>query len=151
MKLKLTQKAVAALALPEGKGEEIAWDEDLPRFGLRLRRSASGKLLRSWIVQYTRGDRSPRIKLGDFEVLDAGPARAQARKLLGRVAIGEDPQADRRERRDKDKLLLRSLVDEYLAEKKPEWAERSYIENEGISATGNIGLGCSDCPSTASA
>jgi len=36
--MKFTQKAVAALTLPEGKSEDIVFDEDVLGFGVRLRR-----------------------------------------------------------------------------------------------------------------
>jgi len=124
--MKLTQKAVAALTLPKGKTDHIEWDDELPRFGFRLRMGS--RLLRSWIVQYSRGDRSPRIKLGDYEVLGAEQARTQARKILGRVAIGEDPAADRRDRRDKDALTLRSQVAEFLIAKESDLAPRTFVE-----------------------
>jgi len=129
--MKLTQKAVGALALPDGKTDHIEWDDELPRFGFRLRRSHDGtKVLRSWIVQYTRGDRSPRIKLGDSAVLSAEQARAQAKKLLAQVALGEDPASEKRERRDKDALTMRALVDQYLAAKEPELAPRTFVESK---------------------
>jgi hypothetical protein len=48
-------------------------------------------------------------------VLDVKAARDQAKKLLGRVALGEDPSADRSERREKDRLTFRSQAAEFLA------------------------------------
>ena len=51
--MKLTSKAVAALTLPSGKDDHIEWDDDLPGFGYRLRlNKGSGKVGRSWVVQY---------------------------------------------------------------------------------------------------
>ncbi len=53
--------------------------------------------------------------LGSADVLGAEQARAAAKKMFAKVALGEDPQADKADRRDKDRLSLRSVVDEYLA------------------------------------
>jgi integrase len=128
--MKLTQKAIAALTLPDGKTDHIAWDDELPRFGFRLRRSHDGsKVLRSWIVQYSRGDRSPRIKLGDFSFLSAEQARSQAKKLLAQVALGEDPAAAKRDRHAKDALTMRALVDQYLKAKEADLAPRTFVES----------------------
>jgi integrase len=127
--MKLTAKAVAALILPPGKAEHIAWDEELSGFGFRLRRSHDGRaILKSWTVQYRHGGRKPRIKLGDYAVLGAEAARAEAKKLLGRVAIGEDPAADRRDRRDKDALVMARVVPEFLAAKEADLAPRTFVE-----------------------
>ena len=64
-------------------------------------------MLRSWVVQYKRAGATRRLLLGSAEVLSAEQARVMAKKALGRVANGEDPQADRIDRRDKDLLTLR--------------------------------------------
>ena len=93
--MKLTAKAVAALALPGRKTDAIHFDDELPGFGFRLRRGAAGKVLRSWIVQYKRAGRTRRMTLGPVEVLGIEAARQQARKALGAVFVGQDPQADR--------------------------------------------------------
>jgi integrase len=114
--LKLTSKTVAALKL-DGKRDVIVFDDHLTGFGYRLRVAASGKVLRSWVVQYRRGGASRRLLLGSAAALSAEQARAMAKKALGRVANGEDPQADRADRRDKDKHTLRTVIDDYLAVK----------------------------------
>ena len=113
--MNLTAKSVAALKL-DGKTDLIVFDDAMPGFGYRLRRSHDGsKTLRSWVTQYKRAGATRRVTLGSAEVLSAEQARNMARKLLGKVANGEDPAADRRERRDKDRLSLRSVIDEHLA------------------------------------
>ena len=48
--MKFTKASVAALTLPAGKDEYIAWDEDLPGFGIRLRGDT-----RRWVCQYRIG------------------------------------------------------------------------------------------------
>jgi integrase len=127
--MKLTQKAASALALPPGKTDHVEWDSELPRFGLRLRLSHDGsKVLKSWTVQYRHGGRKPRIKLGAPETLGAEQARAAARKILAAVDLGQDPAADKRDRRDKDALTLRSQVTEFLAAKEGDLAPRTFVE-----------------------
>jgi integrase len=131
----LSAKAVAALQLPPGKGEAIHFDDKLPGFGYRLRRSG-GQIKRSWVVQYRRAGGSRRIKLGDATVLSAEQARKQAMKVLGRVAIGEDPQAERHDRRSKDRLNTRAVIEEYVQAKEPDLRPRSLYEIKRYLLTG---------------
>jgi integrase len=129
--MKLTKQLCDKLTLPAGKSEHIAWDSEVANFGLRLRRAHDGsKVLKSWTLQYRHGGRKPRIKLGDYAVLSVEQARTQARKILGRVANGEDPASDRRDRRDKDAHTLKATAAAYLAAKTPDWAERTAVETE---------------------
>jgi len=112
--MKLTS---ANIALPEGKADAIFFDTTLRGFGLRVRRLAGGVIRKYWIVQYRAHGHARRMIVGDAEKLTAAQAREQARKLLSRVELGADPQADKRERREKDSLSLRSVVVDYLAHK----------------------------------
>jgi hypothetical protein len=114
--MKLTAASVAALKL-DGKTDAIFFDDAMPGFGFRLRLGSGGKVMRSWIVQYRRAGATRRVLLGSAEVLSAEAARAEAKKVLGRIALGEDPQAEKRDRRGRDRLTLRSIIDEYLAHK----------------------------------
>ncbi|MGZ5838965.1 MAG: tyrosine-type recombinase/integrase [Croceibacterium sp.] len=125
--MKLDGKTVAALDLG-GKTDAIFFDDDLPGFGYRLRLSAGGKVRKSWIVQYRRAGISRRLLLGAGEVLSAEQARQAARKALAKVALGEDPQADRRERRAKDRVDLKSMMDEYLLAKQTHVRARTFVE-----------------------
>jgi integrase len=121
------QKAVAAFQL-DGKTDLILFDSDLHGFGIRLRLRADGKVDKSYIVQWKRGGKTRRRRLGSTTLLGAEQARAAAKKLLAKVALGEDPQADRRERRAKDALTMRKQVDEYLAAKAKSWRPRTLVE-----------------------
>jgi integrase len=125
--MKLTQKAVASLQLPAGKTDVIHFD-DVPGFGYRLRKGAGGKVLRSWICQYRHGGATRRLLLGAGEVLSAEQARTMAKKALGKVANGEDPQASKLDRRGKDAHSLRATIVDYLAVKKREVRPRTYTE-----------------------
>ena len=97
-------------------------------FGYRMRVGAGGKVLRSWVVQYRHGGATRRLLLGAGEVLGAEQARTMAKKALGRVANGEDPQASKLDRRGKDKHTLKATVADYLAMKQREVRARTYVE-----------------------
>jgi integrase len=122
--MRLDAKTVAALAL-DGKTDAIHFDDEMAGFGFRLRLGAGGKVLRSWVVQYKRAGATRRLLLGSASVLGAEQARGMAKKVLARIALGEDPQADRTERRDKDRLTMRGVIDEYLAAKQREVRPRT--------------------------
>jgi integrase len=123
--MRLDAKTVSQVSLPSDKSDHIAWDGELRGFGYRLRRGAGGQVLKTWVVQYRRG-RTRRVLLGSGDLLSAEQARQQAKKLLAKVALGEDPQADKTERRQKDSYTLGALVDEYLAFKQPTIRPPSY-------------------------
>jgi integrase len=126
--MKLTAKAVAALTLPAGKTDHFEWDDELPGFGFRLRLAAGGKINRSFVCQYRHGGATRRLLLGSAAVLGAVEARGMAKKALGRVANGADPQADRLDRRGKDKHTFRAVATDYLAIKQRAVRPRTYTE-----------------------
>ena len=66
--------------------------------------------------------------LGSAVVLNADEARKAAKKVLARVALGEDPAADRADRRDKDQLTVSDAVKEYLLDKKSKVRARTLVE-----------------------
>src|SRR5258708_3309423 len=116
--MKLTTASLRSLLLPEGRNDAIHFDDELKGFGYRLRRSG-GRVLASWIVQYRRASGSRRMLIGSASVLSAEQARNAARKILAKVALGEDPQGDKAKRRDADRLTVRGVIGEYLATKEP--------------------------------
>jgi hypothetical protein len=86
--MKLDSKTVAEATLPPGSADHIFWDDDVTGFGLRLRAGGS----RSFVLQYRIDGRSRRASFpGSLKVADA---RAAARKLLAKVTLGGDPQAE---------------------------------------------------------
>jgi integrase len=115
MKKKLNARTVGALKkLPKNTTDEFYWDNQLDRFGLRLRRGAGDRVLRSYIIQYRHAGATRRMTLGSADVVGAEQARAAARKLLAKVDLGEDPQTARSDRRDKDKHSFHNVVADYL-------------------------------------
>jgi integrase len=125
--VKLDSKTVNALRL-DGKTDRIFFDDTLPGFGYRLRLSADGKVNANWIAQYRRAGGTRRVLIGAAAKISAEQARKAAKKVLGAVALGDDPQVDRRDRRNKDQHTVRSVVAEYLAAKEPEVRRRTLVE-----------------------
>jgi integrase len=130
MKIKLTMESVAKLVLPEGKSDFTYWCEEQDSFGVRLRRVAGGKVAKTWIGQCKRGGKTHRRKFGSAAGTSPSEPRKAVKKWLARIDLGEDPQAERRKRREADKYTMRALVPSYLAERKPELAYKTFIETE---------------------
>lgn len=74
----------------------IAWDDDLPGFGLVVLPSG----VKSYVVRYrTLEGRDRRPTIGRHGVITPDQARDQAREILVTVGRGGDPLGDRREKR----------------------------------------------------
>lgn len=122
--MKLDADAIKNLELLPGKTDAIFFDDDLKGFGIRLR-SDGGGLHRTWIAQYRANGRTRRSKIGDVEKLNAAEARKAAKKMLAKVVLGNDPQAEKA----KARLIartLRSVADEYLEMKNFEVEKGKY-------------------------
>jgi hypothetical protein len=61
-------------------------------------------------------------------VLSIGQAREAAKAVLAKVALGEDPQADKAERRSKDRISFKSITGDYLALKRDEVRTKTYAQ-----------------------
>ncbi|MEW6437795.1 MAG: tyrosine-type recombinase/integrase [Pseudomonadota bacterium] len=90
------------------------WDTDLKGFGVKIAKGGR----KSYVCQY----RTPGGRAGESRRLSIGAhgapwtvdlARAEAKKILGRAANGEDPAADKQEL--KAQLTVGQLCEQYLA------------------------------------
>jgi integrase len=120
MKLKLDAKIIPALALPKGRADEICWDAELEGFGLRLRRRSDGGTLRNWVAQYRANGHTRRATIGSVDKITPTQARDAARKLLARVELGHDPQAEKAAKRQQKTQTVRATVAAYLEAKQSE-------------------------------
>ncbi len=107
--MKLTKTAIKD-ALPKGKRYKIQ-DQTLPGFFLQV--EPSGR--KTFYVRYRTPENVQRdYKIGTPQKLTPDQARAIAREVLGLVAQGKDPGADRKAKRTAP--TLKDLAARYMAE-----------------------------------
>ncbi|MCY4057565.1 MAG: Arm DNA-binding domain-containing protein, partial [Gammaproteobacteria bacterium] len=112
VKLTLTKRAVESLE--PGASPWIAWDDRLTGFGVRVQPSGT----KAFVVNYRSGNggrRAPnrRVVIGRYGAMTPDRARRVAQEVLGRVAVGDDPAAERGAARQMP--LLREAFAEFLA------------------------------------
>lgn len=121
--LRFTKPNTSRMACPLGKAEAFFWDAALPGFGLRA--YASGR--RQWVAQYRDGTgRTRRATLGDARIVELDEAREGARRLLSRVELGSDPQAEKQAARRA--VRMSAIVEAYLADAEKRLKPRSFAE-----------------------
>ncbi len=102
-------------------------DRGLEGFGLRVFPSGH----KTFFVRYRFGRGFRRFTLGAYPALALRTARALAEDVIGRVARGEDPQADRNE--DRAATTFGDLATAYLeSHAKRRLRPRSYAEEERV-------------------
>jgi hypothetical protein len=107
------QQAIADGRAPTPKSDgEFYWH---PKFRLGLRLYNSGRGI--WLVRYRNERGQERThKIGSAAVLNVTFAENAAKKVLGKVALGDDPQEGRQAQRDKTMRTLGTLCELYLSE-----------------------------------
>jgi integrase len=109
---RITKRLVDGLKTRES--EYFCWDAELIGFGMRVQPSGA----KSYVVKYRvgTGRTAPtrRITIGAVGKLTPDQARTLAKKMLGAVAHGSDPAAERAA--EKRATTLRELAELFLAE-----------------------------------
>src|SRR5262249_15922993 len=108
--MKLTETAIAKMILPPGKSDAIFFDDDMPRFGVRLRDGGSKK----YIVQYRQGGAARRYTLGPTATLTLDEARKRARKVLVAIDDGRDPTVEKQSKRAAAGLIFARVARDFL-------------------------------------
>jgi integrase len=109
--MKLTQAAISKLSLSGGKTDEIFFDDNLPRFGVRLREGGS----RKYVVHYRQAGIQRRHTIGSVATLMLDEARKRARKILVAVDDGRDPAAEKESKRAASGLIFAAVMRDYLS------------------------------------
>jgi hypothetical protein len=109
---KLTAHFCSTVAAPKTKDREIYWDASMPGFGVMVTQNNA----RSFVIQYRdTGGSSHRMSVNGNR--DFAEAKKEAKRLLGKIANGSDPLADKRKAKlVKAGTLHRIVEDEYLTD-----------------------------------
>jgi integrase len=111
--MKITKTTVDKLMPPADKAQEFYRDDALKGFAVRI--TASG--VRSFVVEKLIDKKVRRITLGRYGELTVEQARKEAQKLLGRIATGIDPIAEKQEAKVRAVTLL-EVFDDFLKARK---------------------------------
>lgn len=98
---------------PKDKDQIFYRDGELKGFALRI--TAGG--VKSFVVETLIGKKVKRMTLGKYGKLTVEQARNEAKKLLGKIATGIDPIAERKEKKIKS-ITLKETFDAYLIARK---------------------------------
>lgn len=110
---KLTKTTIDRLPIPTS-GYAIHWDDALSGFGVRV--TASG--IKAFILQRRIKGKDKRLTLGRSGALTCEQARKEAMRLLGKIASGGDPVAEKARNRLSGGVTLREVFGAYLQARK---------------------------------
>ena len=120
-RVNLTDDFVRKAKASPGQERTLYFDTQLKRFALVVTKDDA----KSFVVQYRNAaGKSQRMKIGGVE-LKVAEARNQARVVLGDVARGLDPLAERRQEKIEAENTLASVVENYF------WREGSQLRSAG--------------------
>jgi integrase len=119
--VRLTDSTVAALKVPRGKSEIIAFDDDFPGFGVRVRSGGS----RRFVFQYKLNGTNRRAT---FKEANVKRARAAAQILAAKVTLGSDPALEKESAHDAAGDTFKRCLDRYLARPQGRRRERTLME-----------------------
>ena len=116
--MKLTQRRIELLECPEGKKDALVFDDEQRGLGVRV--TASGA--KSYLAQYALAGGKRRIPLGSCDAISLATAREATKAIMGDVAKGHDPAANRKEaaltagrKAAHDALTLEALLEQWDA------------------------------------
>ncbi len=137
-----TAGRVASLRCPDDKAQAFLWDATVPGLGLRV--TPAGKP--AFIFQAVYRGKSLRLTIGGPDAWPIPEARDKARELQRQIDEGRDPRglkADaiaaevaKRSAEAADGVTVRSAWLRYIAERRPQWGERSYADHLGMTDEG---------------
>jgi len=114
--MKLTERKIGKLATENGRKDRLIFDD--AQRGLAVRVTESGG--RTYLCQYTLHGHKWRVPLGACSAVPLFNAREAAAAVMGDVAKGRNPAAERKEaaaaerlRRTRNRLTLRVLIDDW--------------------------------------
>ena len=127
--MRLTERKIETLTADGGKKDRLVFDD--AQRGLAVRVTASGG--RTYLCQYTLNRQKWRVPLGSCSALSLSKAREAAAAVMGDVAKGRNPAAERKEaaaaewaKRVRGRLTLAVLIQDWarlhLVHRRPRYA-----------------------------
>jgi integrase len=127
--MKLTERKIETLSVDRGRKDRLVFDD--AQRGLAVRVTASGG--RTYLCQYTLNRQKWRVPLGSCSALSLSKAREAAAAVMGDVAKGRNPAAERKEavaaewaKRVRGRLTLAVLIQDWarlhLIHRRPRYA-----------------------------
>jgi integrase len=127
--MKLTERKIETLTVGGGRKDRLVFDD--AQRGLVVRVTASRS--RSYLCQYTLNGQKWRVPLGSCSALSLSKAREAAAAIMGDVAKGRNPAAERKEvaaaewaKRVRGRLTLSVLIQDWarlhLVHRRPRYA-----------------------------
>ena len=114
--MRLTERKIETLTADGGKKDRLVFDD--AQRGLAVRVTASGS--RTYLCQYTLSGQKWRVPLGSCSALSLSKAREAAAAVMGDVAKGRNPAAERKEaaatewaKRVRGRLTLAVLIQDW--------------------------------------
>ncbi len=109
--IKITKSQLDKLG-PEHAGA-LFWDTELSGFGVKVLKEGGKTYIAQYRISRGREGKTTRVTIGRHGApWTADMARDEARRVLGRVALGEDPAAV--EQAGRKVLTVAQLCDDYL-------------------------------------
>ena len=127
--MKLTERKIETLTVDRGRKDRLVFDD--AQRGLAVRVTASGG--RTYLCQYSLHGQKWRVPLGACSALSLSNAREAAAAIMGDVAKGRNPAAERKEaaaaeraKRVRGRLTLAVLIEDWarlhLVHRRPRYA-----------------------------
>jgi integrase len=114
--MKLTQRRIGLLQCPAGKKDVLVFDGEQKGLGVRV--MASGA--KTYLAQYSLAGAKRRVPLGSCDAISLAAAREATTAIMGDVAKGRDPAADRKQAAQEakrkaahDALTLEALLEQW--------------------------------------
>jgi integrase len=124
--MKLIATTIRDLTAAPATFDKVYFDERLPGFGLRVRKSGA----HSWMIKYVFGGRVRRLVLGSLNALDPGKAFDTAKDLMARIRIGRDPALEKAQAHLRAAESFGALLPRFLERQRARQKPRSYLETE---------------------
>ena len=131
--MKLTQRRIEDLQCPAGRRDMMVFDDSQTGLGVRVTASTKKNSLagKSFLAQYRHAGKKRRVPLGSCSAISLAAAREAVRAILGDVAKGRDPAAERKEaarQASSQALTLDALLEQWRALKLADRRERYAAE-----------------------